>query len=970
MPADPAIHLLPFGADLPARLAEHIAATHAAQLPDLSHLTLLLPSPQSARELRSRLLAAAEARGHAALLGPEIEVFAAWVKRQSPHPQPLLSPHQRELMLVEALIEHPWLYGEGSPWALAGSLAELFDELAARHVRLPQDLDVFTRLLREAYGEAPPLEALSREARLVHTLWQAWQQQMGEAGVIDAATNHLLGLRASLDALPAGHHLYLAGISELGPAEAEWLHSLLERGQASVWLQGDTLSLGDEHAGPMLRHLAEALDRPLPDVMPTDAASEALGQVFADHTAPLRQRAAALRQRLPHSPLAGRLHLFAAGSAEEEARAVDLQTRRLLLAGQRRIAIVTENRRLARRVRALLERAGITLQDAAGWALSTTSAAAVLERWLQCVEEDFAHQPLLDLLKSPFLFPDEDRAAHLATVYRFEQGIVRHEQVARGLARYRHHLQQRQARLQPTSLAHGYDPVHGILDRLQTAATPLLALIDARRHPPGAYLQALTHSLATLGLAQSLAADEAGQRVLEELRQLQAAVRGSRLRLAWGEFRAWLGRTLERYNFQPGDGGSRQVRLMSLMQSRLCRFDALIIAGAEREFLPGSSGRSAFFNDGVRAALGLAGLPERLGQRYYAFRGLLEAADTVHITYRREQEGEAIAPSPWVELLQTFHRQAYGEDLRDRELAQLVGRRETQVVRRDAPLPAPVPPQPAPSLPAELLPRRISASGYQQLMDCPYQFFAARGLGLAPPEAVREMLEKSDYGERVHRCLQAFHQDLAGLPGPFDRPVDADNTAAAIACLQHISEAVFAPDLEDNFLHRGWLARWQAMIPGYVAWQQEHGQQWQARECELRLEATQGGLTLHGRLDRIDQGAAGIDVIDYKTGRVPKQPEIDSGEAVQLPFYALLAAAAMGETVAAVEYVKVDEEVRSAGSLSDADLRQLSTANRLRLGELWQALSSGAALPAWGDEQTCKWCDMRGLCRRDAWEAE
>ncbi len=966
MPADPAIHLLPYAADLPARLAQHIVAAHAAQLPDLSRVSLLLPTPLAARELRSQLLTAAEAQGHGALLGPEIEVFGQWVRRQSPHPRPVLSPHRRELMLVEALVDHAWLYGKGSPWALAGSLAELFDELAARHVRLPGDLADFTQLLSEAYGGSPQGEALGREAQLVHTLWQAWQQQMAAAGVNDAASDHLVGLRASLDTLPADQHLYLVGISEFAPAEAEWLRALLERGQASVWLQGD--GSGDRYTGPLLRRLAEALGRPLPEVAPTDAIGVTLARVFADQAAPLEQRAAAQRREWPESPLAGHLHLFAAGSAEEEARAVELQTRRLLLAGQQRITIVTENRRLARRVRALLERAGITLQDAAGWALSTTSAAAVLERWLQCVEEDFAHQPLLDLLKSPFVFPHTPREDHLSAVYRFEQGIVRHEQVARGLGHYRRHLYRRQARLQATGLADDYAPILPILDHLEAAAAPLLPLMTDSRRPPADYLQALEESLGPLGLAHSLEADAAGQRVLEELRQLQAAVRGSGLPMDWDEFRAWLGRTLERYNFQPGEAGDRQVRLMSLAQSRLCRADALILAGAEREFLPGSGANSPFFNDGVRGALGLATLPERLEQRFHAFRCLLQAADTVHITYRREQDGEAIVPSPWVELLQGFHQQAYGRDLFDTQLAALVGRAESQVVQRDAPLPQPIPPHPAPSLPAGLLPSRLSASGYQQLMDCPYQFFAARGLRLSPAEAIREQLEKADYGERVHRCLQAFHEDLSGLPGPFGRPIDADNRDAAIACLQAISEAVFAPDLEDNFLHRGWLARWQAMIPEYIDWQREHARQWRPRDCEVKLEAAQAGLILHGRLDRIDQAAEGLDIIDYKSGSVPKQADIDAGEAVQLPFYALLAEASLGETVAAVEYVSVDKKVQTAGSLTDTALQQLAADNRQRLQALWRALGDTAPLPAWGDEETCKWCDMRGLCRREAWE--
>src|SRR3989304_1660878 len=75
-----------------------------------------------------------------------------------------------------------------------------------------------------------------------------------------------------------------------------------------------------------------------------------------------------------------------------------------------------------------------------GLALSPTSAAATLERWLEILEEDFDHQPLLDFLKSPFILPDEDTDSRLETVYRLEQDIILHENIARGLNRYTQHL--------------------------------------------------------------------------------------------------------------------------------------------------------------------------------------------------------------------------------------------------------------------------------------------------------------------------------------------------------------------------------------------------------------------------------------------------------------------------------------------------------------------------------------------------
>ena len=117
------------------------------------------------------------------------------------------------------------------------------------------------------------------------------------------------------------------------------------------------------------------------------------------------------------------------------------------------VAIVTEDRRLARRVRAMLEASGIQLDDPAGWALSTTSAAAIVERWLETVEEDFACGPMLDVLKSPF-YEWRTRDQHLALVLRLEQDIILHENIARGLDRYRRHLDLRSNACRALDRAH------------------------------------------------------------------------------------------------------------------------------------------------------------------------------------------------------------------------------------------------------------------------------------------------------------------------------------------------------------------------------------------------------------------------------------------------------------------------------------------------------------------------------------
>ena len=1006
------LHILAYGQDCLAELAVHIIETHKEDLPNLTAVTVLLSSPQASLQLRKLLLNNAQTLGFSALLGPEIDTLPNWVSRLSYSELPVLTEHQRELMLVEALENHSYLYGKASPWTFADSLLELFDELNERQIRLPEKFEDFLQQLGDAYEENNDLsyksgntganikaEGLTGEARLVHTLWQAWRQQMQDENVTDRHANYLHKLTNSQQHTNSNQTFHLAGFSHFSPAETAWLKSSIAHGRTSLWLQGSTPPNDtiDYHPDCAIRQLLTSLSEATNETADIPAAIDDYGfflnSVYSTTDIVLQKRAKDFSKEFPSSPVTSRLSLFEAKSAEQEALAIDLQTRLWWLEGKHKIGIVTENRRLARRVRALLERAGIELQDAAGWALSTTSAAATLERWLETVEEDFAYQPLLDLLKSPFFQPkslftdknvDQDRENLLTTVYRFEKSVILKENISSNLQRYRQHTQYRQSRLS-SDLAAEYNEIYPLLDVIAEAARPLQPFLSktppanspsgSNRFSPKKLFDALNESLVTLGLADSFSKDDAGRDILSELQQMQAAASSSTLKMNWPEFRNWLGRTLECFNFQPNTH-SNHVQLMSLSQSSLCQFDALIIAGAEIEYLPGKPNQSPFFNDGVRQALGLASQTEQLSQRYYQFRRLLESSPDIVISRCTEQNGEDVVCSPWLERIQSFHKIAYGNDLINKTLTELVAKPETIVTSKTAPLPQAISANPAVQIDSSLTPNKISASGYQQLMDCPYQFFAARCLGLEPPEAIREMLEKSDYGERVHLCLHAFHSDVQGLPGPFAQPLNDDNREDAIRCLFSISEAVFAHDLEDNFLHRGWLKRWQELITPYVDWQIRRQHSWRVKTTETHAEANLPGvdITLQGRLDRVDVSTSSdtdiseISIIDYKTGSVASEEDVLQGESIQLPFYALLAKQALQQSASRVEYVSLDKNrVQTKTPLEEDTLNELSQQVGNRLAELITSIQSGTPMIAWGDEKTCNWCQMSGVCRRESW---
>ena len=79
-----------------------------------------------------------------------------------------------------------------------------------------------------------------------------------------------------------------------------------------------------------------------------------------------------------------------------------------LRAGRSQIALIAQDRLLARRTRALLARlgTGLAIEDETGWKISTTRAAAALHAWLELIRSPKAGptvSTLLEFLKNPFI---------------------------------------------------------------------------------------------------------------------------------------------------------------------------------------------------------------------------------------------------------------------------------------------------------------------------------------------------------------------------------------------------------------------------------------------------------------------------------------------------------------------------------------------------------------------------------------
>ncbi|MBI5626402.1 MAG: PD-(D/E)XK nuclease family protein [Nitrosomonadales bacterium] len=854
--------------------------------PDLRRATVLLPNYHVVQPLAQALSAAANLP---ALLLPQMVTLNDWAQ-SVPLDAPVVTDSQRSALLYQQLRKQKW-FESADLWSMTQELLALFDELTHSFNTLPRDAEAFAAAVQQAYL-ARQNTALQLEARLVFELWHAMQS----GDELDAARAYQQRL-AKL-AQQADKPLYVLRASDWDVLEQRFLDEYAKRVPVEVF---------------DLREMA-ALS---PSPSPTSWRGE-------QHS-PLPFTGEGLGERV------SRLRFFAATSLEQEARAAAMQVRRWLAAGKHDIAIVAQDRVVARRMRALLERAQVLVADETGWTFDTLSVSTVLDRWLTALQSDFYHHDLLDLLKSPFIFADMTASERKAAVYQLEQ-LLRKQGVVAGLEKF-------------IALAEHETALHQPLARLRQAA---MLLEQGRKRTLAEWLEALRESLRVLGIDTGLQRDEAGAQLLLALDVWRHELEADEGRYRFAEWRRWLAQQLGTQTYRDSSIDS-PVRFTHLAATRWRVFDAVLLLGCDADHLPSVADGGRWFNDAVRGVLNLSTRSTYAARQRDDLLSLLALNDCALVTWQKDRNGEKGLLSPYLEMLRDLHILAHGDDLSECELHAYLAAEEGHKVD----LPQAV--QPAPSVATEAVPASVSISAYNSLVACPYQFYARHILRLNELDEVQEGIEKRDYGERVHDILCRFHERYPQVSG---HPADELDAA-----LRQISEEVFADLLQQEFAARAWLARWFAALPAYLEWQAENeAQGWRYAEAESAFDWELEGVRLRGRIDRLDVNGQEKRVLDYKTQseQVLRNKLREPGEDVQLACYAY------AHEAADAAFVSIEnKKVKLVEPKQDVPL--LAQLNAERLVQVMDSIRGGTGMPANGIDQACMHCEMRGVCRKGEW---
>ena len=461
---------------------------------------------------------------------------------------------------------------------------------------------------------------------------------------------------------------------------------------------------------------------------------------------------------------------------------------------------------------------------------------------------------------------------------------------------------------------------------------------------PPQFADRIDHEEALLWRSQAAALDLFDQ-ALDEAAQALPPHQAVELPEFWRAVKAVLRLTPLRFP----DRRRNVVHVLSAPEARQWVLPVVFICGMVEKQFPQFHRQDAFFSDAARCRLNAAGLRVRTAAEFEREeRALFESAISratmlVTLSYPEfDERGERNLPSIFLEDL-------------------VLAPQEARAVRpRPRHVPSP------PSAPAIHKPRlleylrqrsaRLSPTGLESYLQCPFQYFGGRMLRLkTTPPLPKERLDFMEQGNIVHKTLAAWYA-LPQEIGPLFESIFEQTCEERRVPLVYHTERLRNTMLDD--------------LRVFVLDERWPRGQFQSRmeeKVEFRLDES---LDIAGKIDRIDTAADGrAFVIDYKySAKARTKARLTDENLLQAPLY-LLAAEKAGYRPAGMFYVGLKGGVEYVG-WSDSELlgslplpeNWLEEATRRTL-QAAAEIRAGRIEPHPADSDHCEFCDYCDVCR-------
>ncbi|MEA9566965.1 PD-(D/E)XK nuclease family protein [Polynucleobacter sp. AP-Nickl1-40-C4] len=678
--------------------------------------------------------------------------------------------------------------------------------------------------------------------------------------------------------------------------------------------------------------------------------------------------------------------LIAAKRFEELAWAAAKTIEQHLIDGKTQLALVAQDRLVARRVRALLSRLGpaLNIRDETGWKLSTTRAAAALNSWLELIKapkDGPSAKALLEFLQNPFLdlgkILNRDAEVCIGLIAELEDILVG-SKAESGWKTFHLAIEGARANAAKTS---GTMPSAALFELLQFAREHHHEWLTLKVDCSTTY-QLLQANLQATGMDQSLEKDSAGKQLLEVLKTFDLSkTQYQKTSIRLSEWLSLLKTVIEGASYQEaGKEAKATLSILPLSSTRMRDFEAVVVVGCDEQQLPAYSEPLLFFSDALNQLLKTSTIAMQFVQQARDLSQLLVSCPSVDLLWQsKSNNGEPLRPSAWIQRLQNLVKwEAIPAQLKKRAFEPRPMEMAVAHFEEDLPMPL-----------------SMSPSAYKALRDCPYRYYVRSLLGLRKNKEFDEGFDASLAGQTLHKLLKRFYQALKTQE--HTNPALKSNLDQRRAWMEQVlsvySEQEFASLIEGDARVMGALRDWQKQIPSFVDWQlQRELAGWQYFDGEVKVgfdlpfkdvDGNPKIIRIEGYADRYDINVDNnklASVIDYKNQRF-ERVKVRAEHILDDPQLLIYARAAnegqeshklTGHRVQQAEWVALKADV------SKGEQKALRSQEVVYMPEIMQQFSEQITedveqlwakkpMQAFAPEGVCQYCEARGICRKGIW---